>query len=544
MLGPRALGLWRVTSGAHWRYMGCGDCLRQWASEGVEWYREGRWAALRDGLLAGWPHFSTHTFSIQRTLIPIFAFALLTFLTGCVSTGGKFVSTDRPRASSYLASAGVTNAQNRIEAQLAESSQKRRERVFWGGVAVAGGDQESQDALPLCANRNLLHEFEQSVGEKLRSVNPPHFDLQNTGAGPARADNWRDQDALVMMLVLVSEDRFCQPDPAMPEKYRVIIKITGQLLFLDTSKNMQVTASYPLAVAQRNLTTTPPGEAEFAELAKQALMSEQRMPDGKAASLRDQLLDQLTGRTIVPRAWRQPVAVGGVSLSAACRKVDVPGGSQELPESLLARWSAQFANTFVEYLGTGSGLAVNPYMAEGQSAVARDRALSAAASLTMRTTDRKMLNASLKPPRMVFNLEIDQLTCSMNQRSTMFLNIMDYGFAGKLTVMNPDTGATFLSLPLQIPAPDSSKLPRPLLQKYAGISAVKLLKETVEKGQVDHAYWWQESIDGYLLQLAREIAFEEEDLGHRFTRLRGELKRSLNASLDRPPAIAPGTIPL
>jgi hypothetical protein len=87
---------------------------------------------------------------------------------------------------------------------------------------------------------------------------------------------------------------------------------------------------------------------------------------------------------------------------------------------------------------------------------------------------------------------------------------------------------------LQIPATKGSKLPRQLAEKYADITAVKLLKEVVEKGQVDNAYWWQDRIDLYLLQLAREIVFEEEDLGHRFSTIREELKRSLNASLDRP----------
>src|SRR5205823_5759761 len=109
----------------------------------------------------------------------------------------------------------------------------------------------------------------------------------------------------------------------------------------------------------------------------------------------------------------------------------------------------------------------------------------------------------------VFNLQIDQLTCSVNQRSTMFLSILDYGFYGKLTVVNQDTGTNLLSLRLQIPATKGSKLPRQLAEKYADITAVKLLKEVVEKGQVDNAYWWQDRIDRYLLQLASEIVFEE-----------------------------------
>jgi hypothetical protein len=419
-----------------------------------------------------------------------------------------------------------------MQAQLVEASQKRRERVFWGGVAIVGGDQDARKTLPLCSGGNLLGAFEKSLGEKLRSVAPPLFDLQNTGGGPAKADNFKDQDALVMVVALVSENRFCQPDPIVAGKYRGVIKITAQLLFLDAGRNLQVTASYPLGIAQMGLYSAVPGDSDFAELAEAALMSDQRTSDGKPLSLRDQFLDQLARRTIVPRAWRQPIAVGGVSFSAGCQKTSVPGGVQEFPPDLFVRWSDQFANTFVNYLGTGSGLAVNPYHPGGELAVAKDPVLSAVGSLTMRTTDRQMLNASLKPPRMVFSLQIDRLTCSVNKRSTMFLNVMDYGFCGTLSVVNPDTGANLMSLPFEIPVSKASKLPRQLAEKYAGISAVKLLKEIVQKGQVDHAYWWQESVDLFLLQLAREIVFPEEDLGHRFIGLREQLNRSLNARLD------------
>jgi len=471
--------------------------------------------------------------------------AIFATLTGCVSTlDVKSPSTDLKSASSYLASKGVTNAQDRIEGQLAESSQKRRERVFWGGVAITGGNECPEKNLPLCANGSLLHEFEQSVGEKLRSIKSAHFDLQNTGAGPARADNWKDQDALVMMLVLVSENRFCQPDSGTVGNYRAGIQIMGQLLFFDTSKNMQVTASYPLGVVQGGYYSTAPGDADFAALAKDALMSADRTADGKALSLSEQFLDQLAGRTLVPRAWRQPVAVGAVSFAVTCQKANDPGGARELSETLLARWSQQFANAFVNYLGTGSGLAVNPYTAGGELAVAKDRVLSAAATLTMRTTDRKMHNASLKPPRMLFNLQVSSLSCSVSDRSTPFQTILNYGFHGELTVVNPDTGANLLSLPVQIPAPKDSQLPRQLLEKYAKIAAVTPPKAIADKGELDHAFWWQDMIDRSLTQLAREIAFEEEDLGHRFSTVREELKRSLNAGLGRPTEIASSNLGL
>ena len=472
---------------------------------------------------------------LQLVFLGTISSALFATLTGCVST----LETKRPdidpsatSASTYLASKGVTHAQDRIEAQLAESSQKRRERVFWGGVAIAGGNEDPERNLPLCANASLLHEFEQSVGEKLRSVTSTNFDLQNTGAGPARADNWKDQDALVMMVVLVSERRLCQQDTGKYSKlagnYRAGIQVLGHLLFCDTSQNMQVTASYPLGVVQSGFYSTPPSDADFAALAKDALMSADRTADGKALSLRDQFLDQLAGRTLVPRAWRSPVAVWAVSFAAACQKTDVPGGAQELPESLLARWSQQFANGFVNYLGTGSGLAVNPYTAGGELAVAKDRVLSAAATLTMRTTDRKMHNASLKPPRMLFNLHVASLSCAVSDRSVMSNPLLNYGFRGELTVVNPDTGANLLSLPLQIPAPKDSKLPQPLLEKYAKIAKVNVL-DVVDTRGLDHAFWWQNKIDRSLLQLARETAFEKDDLGHRFSALREELKRSLNA---------------
>lgn len=345
-----------------------------------------------------------------------------------------------------------------------------------------------------------------------------------------------------MMLVLASENRFCQPS-SLVGNYRAGVQVMGQLLFFDTSQNMQVTASYPLGVVQGGFYSTTPSDADFAALAKDALMSADRTSGGKALSLRDQFLDQLAGRTLVPRAWRPPVAVGAVSFAATCQKTDVPGGTQELPETLLARWSQQFANAFANYLGAGSGLAVNPYTAGGELAVAKDRALSAAATLTMRTTDRKMHNASLKSPRMLFNLHVASLSCSASDRSVMTKPLLNYGFRGELTVVNPDTGANLLSLPLQIPAPKDSKLPRPLLEKYAKIAEVTV-RNVADTREIDHAFRWQEMIDHSLTQLAREIAFEEEDLGHRFSTVREELRRSLNAGLSQPTEMASGSFGL
>ena len=480
-----------------------------------------------------WHQVAAQPGLIVRVVASSMCLGLLCIVAGCVSapelkSTEYYTSRNTLQAgSTYLESKGVARSQ----AHMVQSapSPKVRDRVFWGGVAIAGPDITRNARLPICSDDILLKKFETALTEKLRGLTCPLFDLQNIGAGPANSDNWKDLDGLIMMVALSGEDTFCQPSPTIngQESYRAKLKITGQLLFLDAKGKLQVTASFPIGVSQLGIYKTQPGSQQFSGLAEDALLSERRAQDNKPISLRDQIIDQLAGTTVVPRAFRDPIAVGGVRFLQSCLEGGNSVGGRCPTQEQLEKWASKFGNSFANYLGTGNGLAVNPY---GSGTVAENKLANVASSLTLRTTDSKMQNATLAPPRLVFEVAINQLSRSENPSSGQYTLVYDYGFGGNLKVLNPDTGgAEVLSLPIQVPAPKGAKLPKGLTDKYASIAANKILRETVEGGQVDHSYLWQQSVDSYLLQLAREIAFEEEDIGKRFGGLREQLKRSMNA---------------
>lgn len=449
-------------------------------------------------------------------------------LGGCVGTGpdSRNLNTNTQKSASYLDSAGITNSQKRISDNLAESRKKRREQVSWGGVAVFGNKAEGKD-LPISSK--LVAEFQESLVNKLRAIRPANLDLKNLGSGVA--DNFRSQDALIMVVALQTEYPSHRPDPFLAGKTRGEMTIKGQLIFLDSKKDMQLVANYPVGITQREVFDGEPSRADFSKLANTALMGSDRFPDGRAASLSDQVADLLAGNAIVPRAAFPPVEVSSVSFAPACLIANTPHDPVNIPAETLARWSDEFALAFGNYLGTGSGFAVNPYLPGGGKDIAPDRVLNAARQITMRNVDGQQRNVRLKSPTLIFKVELTSLHSVRNEKDSnkYKAEYLNYCISGKLSVHNADTQRLVQEVTIDWPSSPTQRLPAKLASKYMENS-----KRSFPPGYpVDHLDVWQTKLDLFLKQLALEIAYPEEDLARRFENLRSQLK--LNAGLNSQP---------
>ena len=81
-------------------------------------------------------------------------------------------------------------------------------------------------------------------------------------------------------------------------------------------------------------------------------------------------------------------------------------------------------------------------------------------------------------------------------------------------------------LPIEFPPKNTPGLPAKLVAKYEELAAVKFTEAEYQNDSVDHAEIWRDRIDAYLVQLAREIAFPEEDLAKRFESIRNKIKKN------------------
>ena len=292
---------------------------------------------------------------------------------------------------------------------------------------------------------------------------------------------------------------------------------------------MQVTAAYPIGVVEADLFTGDLTDDHKARLASEALSGTRRTAEGKALSLCDQVVDLIEQDAVVPRSLFPPVAVARVELGDGLSRGDVSGKGIALDASRVQAWGDILASAFSSYLGANSGFPVNPYTG-GAMAIGSDSTLSAAAQITMRRTDNQQLNATLRKPTYIFKLRITQLHATESKDSKQtFLAVMDYGFSGSLTVLDADRGSQVLVLPIDIPGRSGGGIPSKLARKYKEITAVNVRRDRLASGDVDHAEYWRGRIEEFLLQLAREITFPEEDLGKRFDPVRQKVRR--NASL-------------
>jgi hypothetical protein len=286
---------------------------------------------------------------------------------------------------------------------------------------------------------------------------------------------------------------------------------------------MQLVANYPVGITQRDVFDREPSAVEFSTVAKTALMGSERFRDGSAASLSDQVADLLAGNAVVPRAIFPPIAVAPVALGPDCSVANTPHGPVDIPPETIVRWSDEFALALGSYLGTGSGFAVNPYLPGGSQDIRSDRVLSAARQITLRSVGNQQRNVTLKVPTLIFKVEVSSLRTIRNEKeSNPSAEYVNYCISGRLLVVNGDTGQRVQEVRLEWPPSPSLRLPAKLASKYMEQS-----RKSFTLGQpVDQIDVWQTKIDLFLRQLAREIAFPEEDLARRFEDLRSQIRHN------------------
>lgn len=109
----------------------------------------------------------------------------------------------------------------------------------------------------------------------------------------------------------------------------------------------------------------------------------------------------------------------------------------------------------------------------------------------------------------------------------MAVKTVDYGMSGTLTVINPDfpeQRQLIQRVPIEFPASKKNKLPSELADKYSQLCHHYFTNDQFG-GPIDHEQIWRNKIDIFLMQLAREIAFSQEDIAQRF----GCVRTKLNA---------------
>ena len=461
----------------------------------------------------------------------VWSLPVLLALAGCV-TAPKMdtnVKTDIQHGQTYLDSQGASASKERMAKNLSDTVLKRREQVAWGGVTFFGSGDLAL-SMPRCTT-NVAAKFQAALVAKLGTANPRMFELKYLGRG--LGDNMQSDAAIIMVAALIQDEVSTRRDPIIDGNTRVELSISGQVLFVDSKAAMQVIAAYPVGVVQFDSVAGSATPELLASMAKEALMGTKRLPDGKAASLCDQIVDLLDHEATVPRSLYPPAAVSRVELSPTISEANGPRGLVQLGQDTTKTWPDTFAAIFSTYLGANSGFPMNPYMPSGELKISSDRVLSAAANITMRSADNQQLNAKLRPPKLLFKLKVDSLCASLNpKKSKTFMKVVNYGFNGSVTVVSPDTGTEVLSIPIEFPPKNAGGLPAKLVLKYEELASVKFTAEEFQGDSINHAEIWRDRIDIFLGQLAREIAFREEDHANRFEIIRTQIKK--NAQLINP----------
>ncbi len=437
--------------------------------------------------------------------------------TGPIDLSGVAVQTEKK--SNYLESVGITESNKR----LASKSGQVRERVAWNGVAVFVAGIESQD-LPI--GSALKEELNTNLVERLTGIVPGHFELDLMDSGS-------NVSPLKAVLALVSESAVTLTGSGTSTSDGMY-SIFGDLLFLDSKDNMQVVSSYPVGCTVITNFALAASGAQFSELARIAMTGTNRLTDGSPLSICDQVIDLIAKDSVTPRGFQPPIQVSRLVFTN-CEIASVPQGIVNINPDSLIRWSDDFGYRFSGYLGTGSGLPVNPYLPEGKQTgeaagvMERDRILGRSVQIAInRNGQNQLVAARLPKPRLLIQIEIHQLHAALNENeSTMFSKTVDYGMSGTLTVINPDfpeQRQLIQRVPIEFPASKKNKLPSELADKYAQLCHHYFTNDQFG-GPIDHEQIWRNKIDIFLMQLAREIAFSQEDIAQRF----GCVRTKLNA---------------
>jgi len=472
--------------------------------------------------------------------------ASLAFLGGCLTAHKKTTSAQiNQKGATFLASESAQQRQQEIKQatkltqQTSDSGIVRvvKPRVFWMGVFREGNPAKWPEA-------SLVRHFEAKLREeveaKIAEISPAAIDLRTVAKGDSPAGT----DGLIALLALSSESRFWYPDPVVKGSNRLVVRITGQLLFIDSlagrvaSGNLnrvgwQVVSSYPVAIDMLGLNDAVPAEDDevWKRIAADALFGSQRAKDGKALSIRDQLIDQLKSDALAPRgrSGLAPVAV----VPAIIKIVDVQDGLAVPEPATLLAWTDDLGASLARYLSTGSGLFVSPYIPGGGQKILLSPVLGqAVAGFAGQRGDEKdqtVMSAELQPPSYTVQFEVTGLTRKDSIPQNPNRARIAYGFTGRLMTSQDGGGgkrADVQTWDFVLPVPEGSPLPAPLKKTYSSLIDVNILRSTYQSPPAGfHDFWWRDSLEQALFQITREMFYPNEDLANRFAKLRSDWSR-------------------
>jgi len=451
-----------------------------------------------------------------------FAVFQIVYLTGCVSAPNinlDSVKTDLSKGQTYTASAGIQNASKKQTESAKEFSLKRgqKETVTWGGVVFMG----SQD---LPNSKGLVDMLNPRLIEVLQEARPISFDIDTGG----RADI-NEAASVKMFLALTSEYVRTRPDPIIEGNTRVELEIQGQLLFLDPKANMQVVGSYPLGTTVIDSVSGQPSDSKLKEMARAAFIEPKKTPEAPALSLADQVTDLLNQNAITARGLRAPLAVVPFKIEPSGLTAISPEGHVVVDQKRVADWPDFFGNALANRLAINSGFPVNPYIkTEAEANFANNKLLSEAWQLRLRTPENNNYVATLQKPTHKIQLILKRLYVVFDKdRSAKYIKTFNYGFDLDVMLLQVDTGDRIVDkISVSVPGNKGKFLTEEMVEKYSKLSRVKMRPVDLDNNKIDHFAMWRGSIDRYLLQLANEIAFPEEDSKSRFKKFRDELKRN------------------
>lgn len=450
---------------------------------------------------------------------------LVATLVGCASSPKQDWNVGSlERGQTYIESRGAASGKARISRILPVDGKK--ESVRWGGVASAL--QNGTPIAPL-ASEKLAKFQEVLVREIKNTTNVLGFKL--VGVNETAPDNQEASESGLILMILLQHER--TTELKLSDEVKTSYELLGQLIFLDTKAAMQVTASYPLGVVVSDL-----GNANVSALIETALFSTRNADDGKPLGLVGQIMDFIQNEAVVPRALFPPVRVMPVEMAGLDNKFRISTlvgkkrstNEVELGQEEVGRWSDELGRSLCSFLGANSGLPLNPFTSSGNTGrLTDDSTLSQAVALTMRTADNQMIMGKLTPPRYNIVMTINSLSCSEVEESAKrqtYQTTMNYGLESVIYLKNADTGKTVAAVGIRVDK--GGKHLGLLAKRYQTLTEYKFRRKGAgEDVRIEEIKTNLRSfLDELLLQLAREIAFTEEDVLKNFEDFRKLIKRN------------------
>jgi len=452
----------------------------------------------------------------RRCVLVVYCGIALIFC-GCASAPkNDWSGKTTERSSQIVNSIGGNSAKNRMEKSRMLQT---LERVTWGGVAAI--EQGGKNLAPV-ASANLTAIQDELV--KRLTQKSVFSNLEIVGL-PGRAET--EVTSLQMHVVLQHEST---TSTVIGDLKKTSYHLFGQIVFFDTRAAMQVTAAYPISLITAEL-----GEVTAEKLANFCIFNQKKARDGKPLGFIEQIIFLLENEAIIPRAVLPPVAVLPVDLQPLNGKLNISVYNKslldhsvlEIPSNNVLTWPDQMGRNLSALLGANTGLPINPYVGNNTNdQFSSLSVLSQAAALTMRTAENQQILGKISPPRYFLELQLQRITreeSSDVQKRRTFQTALNYGAEICISLKNADSGKLSEQVVLKL-AGEGRNLGR-LAARYRAISEFNVLKNKISDPQ-ELFMNFSIYMDELLLQLAREIAFPEEDILKRFEKFRALMKRN------------------